>query len=163
MHACLFVNKCTCCAQHSCRYLSVNVIVQKSRAWPRGVAQVVERVLSMDEAAGSMPATSINLLFPSAPPIKKKGTYFKRVCVCGEGGGGQGAGAGGPHRQREEAHARARSASEHVQLLAIDRLRQWLPEAQKRGLAAQDASKSLRPCLSYAVRQPLASRYVRTA
>ena len=51
-----------------------------------GVAQVVERVLSMDEAAGSMPATSINLLFPSAPPIKKKGTYFKRVCVCGEGG-----------------------------------------------------------------------------
>ena len=58
-----------------------------------GVAQVVERVLSMDEAAGSMPATSINLLFPSAPPIKKKGTYFKRVCVCGEGG--QGAGAGG--------------------------------------------------------------------
>ena len=59
---------------------------------------MVERVLSMDEAAGSMPATSINLLFPSAPPIKKKGTYFKRVCVCGEGG--QGAGGRGRRESR---------------------------------------------------------------
>ena len=41
-----------------------NTVYSGFVAWathPGGVAQVVERVLSMDEAAGSMPATSTGL------------------------------------------------------------------------------------------------------